>query len=76
MHCYEYEAMHMLLKSELKRLFPDRYWKRHDVEEAFCRMDVDTLKEIENLQPRHYILKLGLLLKQPIGHNMKAAEAA
>ena len=73
MHCYEYLAMHMLLKAELKRLFPNQYWIRHDVEEAFSRMNPNTIKDLENVEPEYYLEKLGILIKQPISHSFKAA---
>lgn len=68
MHCYEYLAMHLLLKSELKRLFPNRSWNRHEVEEAFSRLNVDSIEELENLKPNIYMKKLGTKLKQPKPH--------
>lgn len=70
MHCYEYLAMHLLLKSELKRLFPNCSWNNHDVEEAFSRMNINSIKDLENLEPKLYIKKLGVQLKQPRPHRL------
>ena len=57
MHCYEYLAMHMQLKSELQREFPNKEFNQLDIEEILGSFEISSFMEllikIEQLHKRN-----------------------